>query len=152
MNSVGNGIINARIALARTIPTDSKVSLREMNFPASALGASDKVYALEPGPKNNRQKLENINVRIKVTEVNSKIRQNAAMINAMVVSFNIFTYPYLSSKYPAGMSKINCTIEPSPIRIPTIHSGITCPPKGASKAKCKPAQNLNIAKNIRNGR
>jgi hypothetical protein len=133
MNIVGNGIINARIALASTIHTDPNVSLREMNLPASALGASDKAYALIPGSKNNRQKLEKSNVRMNVAVVNSKIKQNAAMINAMVVSFNIFTYPYLSKRYPAGMSNASCTIDAAQIKIPTIRIGITCSPKGASK-------------------
>ena len=152
INIVGNGMMNATIALARTIHTDPKVSLRATNFPASALGASDKVYAFAHGLKNNRQKLENIKVRIKVTAVNSNIKQRAATMNAMVVSLSILMYPYLSRRYPAGISNISCTMEPSPIKIPTIQIGITCSPRGESKVKCNPAQNLNIAKNIQNGR
>ncbi len=91
INTAGNGIKKANIALARTIPMDSNFSLRETNFPASALGASDKVYAFAHGLKNNRQKLANTKVRINVTAVNSNNKQNAATMNAIVVSLSILT-------------------------------------------------------------
>jgi hypothetical protein len=152
MICVGNGITNARIALLSTIPNDSKLSLKEMNFPASAFGALDKTYALTPGQKNNRPKLLANNVRIKTMVVNLKSKQIPATIKTAVVILSILRYPYLSRIYPAGISHTSWTIDADPIAIPTIRSGNTCSHKGESNVKCKPAPNLNIVKNNRNGR
>jgi hypothetical protein len=70
MIGIGNGITNAKIALHSTTPIDSKLSLKEINFPASSLGALDNTYAFTPGPKNNRPKLLAKSVRINTRVVN----------------------------------------------------------------------------------